>query len=184
MTVTRKMISAAHDICLKKGDLVLSADLLKRIYLAMDALANRAETSGSPTTEAQTVEPDPLYRLLASAWYYGNWKAETANERAMQELMEQAGWWPVTEEKLIARHTTPSTPAAEPVACPYPCGWKNLFSIIVESGAFLARSLTEDEPITEHQRNEVMRMIGLARELALHGMKTSPAAEPKGETKC
>ena len=45
--VTREMIGAAHDICLKKGDFVLSADLLERIYLAMDALANPNETSGS-----------------------------------------------------------------------------------------------------------------------------------------
>lgn len=45
--------------------------------------------------------PEPLYRLLASAWYYGNWKAETNNEREMQQLMEQAGWWPITEDRLI-----------------------------------------------------------------------------------
>ena len=47
MTVTKKMIGAAHDVLLKKGDFVLSADLLERIYLAMDALANHNETSGS-----------------------------------------------------------------------------------------------------------------------------------------
>ena len=33
--VTKEMICAAHDICLKKGDFVLSASLLERIYLAM-----------------------------------------------------------------------------------------------------------------------------------------------------
>ena len=35
--VTREMIGAAHDVMLKKGDFVLSANLLERIYLAMDA---------------------------------------------------------------------------------------------------------------------------------------------------
>jgi hypothetical protein len=35
--VTRKMIGAAHGIMLARGDFVLSAELLERIYLAMDA---------------------------------------------------------------------------------------------------------------------------------------------------
>ena len=46
---------------------------------------------------------DPLYRRLASAWFYGDWQAETPNERDMQALMEQAGWWPwESEAELIA----------------------------------------------------------------------------------
>ena len=59
----------------------------------------------------------------------------------------------------------------EPVACPFPCGWKRLFEIIVADGAFLARSLEEGEAITEHQREVVMQMIGYAKDMALHGMK-------------
>jgi len=35
--VTREMIGAAHDIMLKRGDFVLSAVLLEKIYLAMEA---------------------------------------------------------------------------------------------------------------------------------------------------
>ena len=35
--VTRKMIGAAHDVMLAKGDFILSAALLERIYLAMEA---------------------------------------------------------------------------------------------------------------------------------------------------
>ena len=43
-TVTREMIGAAHDILLKggNGDFVISAALLERIYLAMDAVRNNA----------------------------------------------------------------------------------------------------------------------------------------------
>ena len=37
VAVTREMIGAAHDVMLAKGDFVLSAALLERIYLAMDA---------------------------------------------------------------------------------------------------------------------------------------------------
>jgi hypothetical protein len=35
--VTKEMIGAAHDVMLAKGDFVLSARLLERVYLAMDA---------------------------------------------------------------------------------------------------------------------------------------------------
>jgi hypothetical protein len=36
-TVTREMIGAAHDIMLARGDFVLSAALLEKIYLAMES---------------------------------------------------------------------------------------------------------------------------------------------------
>lgn len=36
-TVTKQMIGAAHDVLLQAGDVVLSARLLERIYLAMHA---------------------------------------------------------------------------------------------------------------------------------------------------
>lgn len=45
-TVTREMIGAAHDVMLAKGDFVLSAALLERIYLAMDA---KRHNLNSPT---------------------------------------------------------------------------------------------------------------------------------------
>ena len=35
--VTRKMITAAHGVTLESGDVVLSARLIERIFLAMDA---------------------------------------------------------------------------------------------------------------------------------------------------
>lgn len=35
--VTRKMIGAAHDITLARGDFVLSAALLEKLYLAMES---------------------------------------------------------------------------------------------------------------------------------------------------
>lgn len=36
-TVTKEMIGAAHDVTLESGDVVLSARLIERIFLAMDA---------------------------------------------------------------------------------------------------------------------------------------------------
>ena len=44
--VTKEMICAAHDICLKKGDFVLSASLLERIYLAMRDKADGRDSAG------------------------------------------------------------------------------------------------------------------------------------------
>ena len=52
--VTKQMIGAAHDVMLAKGDFVLSANLLERIYLAMDQAAPPPQTpfDTCPTCEA------------------------------------------------------------------------------------------------------------------------------------
>ena len=42
--VTREMIGAAHDIMLSRGDFVLSAALIERIYLAMEQAAPPPQT--------------------------------------------------------------------------------------------------------------------------------------------
>ena len=39
-----------------------------------------------------------IYPLLASAWFYGKWKAETLNEKEMQKIMEREGWYPFESE--------------------------------------------------------------------------------------
>ena len=43
--VTKEMIGAAHDVMLAKGDFVLSAALLERIYLAMAAKRHNARST-------------------------------------------------------------------------------------------------------------------------------------------
>jgi len=53
--------------------------------------------------EADNAKLKQMYELLASAWFYGNWKAETHNERLMQKLMEDAGYWPTSEDEIVAR---------------------------------------------------------------------------------
>lgn len=37
-----------------------------------------------------------LAALLQSAWFYGEFKAETPNEREMKAIMNEQGLWPVT----------------------------------------------------------------------------------------
>ena len=39
-----------------------------------------------------------LSKSLARAWYYGDFVAETPNERTMQMLMEKEGLWPFEDE--------------------------------------------------------------------------------------
>ena len=45
--VTKEMIIAAHSVVMEKGDLILSAALIERIYLAMDALKPPCKTCES-----------------------------------------------------------------------------------------------------------------------------------------
>lgn len=49
------------------------------------------------------VRYDALCRALAGSWFYGNWTAETYNERMQEQMMRELGWWPITEDELVAR---------------------------------------------------------------------------------
>ncbi len=51
-TVTKEMIGAAHDVMLAKGDFVLSAAMLERIYLAMEQAAPPPQTPFDPISGA------------------------------------------------------------------------------------------------------------------------------------
>ena len=61
-TVTNEMIFAAHDVMLAKGDFVLSAAMLERIYLAMEQAAPpQTPFDTCPTCDA--VLPGRLLRI-------------------------------------------------------------------------------------------------------------------------
>lgn len=40
---------------------------------------------------------------LAGCWLYGDWKAETASEKNLEQNMRTLNWWPITESELIER---------------------------------------------------------------------------------
>lgn len=64
-------------------------------------LAHELERELTSVTE-QRDRLAEIYPLLAAAWFYGSWKAETFNERKMQEIMEREKWWPwESEDKLL-----------------------------------------------------------------------------------
>ena len=62
--VTKEMICAAHDICLKKGDFVLSASLLERIYLAMRDKADGRDSAGWDAYEDLRKASDEMFLNL------------------------------------------------------------------------------------------------------------------------
>ena len=63
-----------------------------------------AACGASAPSEPPRSDGEDLFPLLASAWFYGGWKAETHGERKMQSVMERAGWWPIeSEAALIAK---------------------------------------------------------------------------------
>ena len=41
---------------------------------------------------------DVLARLLAKSWFYGKWEWETPNERIMQMIMQELGYYPFKNE--------------------------------------------------------------------------------------
>lgn len=73
---------------------------------APDGIACRDMTIRLLEERAEEAERDAgrlrmLALLLSSAWYYGAWKAETANERDMEALMRQLEYWPVNNEGAL-----------------------------------------------------------------------------------
>jgi hypothetical protein len=43
---------------------------------------------------------------LSRDWHYKNWKAETPAEKLMESVMQELGFWPTTEEKILTRPDT------------------------------------------------------------------------------
>ena len=77
---------------------------------------------------------------------------------------QQIGWVDGGDVSLIEGKTegAPSVPK-----CPYPCGWRNLLALAIEDGAYLARSINEDEPVTEHARAATMQMVVRLRDVLI-----------------
>lgn len=69
----------------------------------MDLSLTRAEARHIARALRDSRDAERMFRLLAGAWLYGGWKAETFTEREMEALMRERGWWPITEDELISR---------------------------------------------------------------------------------
>lgn len=69
--------------------------------------------------------------------------------------------------KLYALPGAQVQPAPSVPEWPYPCGWRNLLKHAMEDGAYLARSINEDEPVTEKERAVTMRMVLRLRDVLM-----------------
>ena len=72
----------------------------------------------------------------------------------------------------------PAQPAPSVPECPYPCGWRNLLKHAIEDGAYLARSINEDEPVTENARAVTMRTVMRLRNVLMAINNAAPEAKP------
>lgn len=69
-------------------------------------------------------------------------------------------------------------PAPSVPECPYPCGWRSLLKLAIEDGAYLARSINEDEPVTENARAVTMRTVMRLRDVLMAINNAAPGAKP------
>ena len=69
-------------------------------------------------------------------------------------------------------------PAPSVPECPYPCGWRNLLKHAIEDGAYLARHINEDEPVTENARSVTMRMVMRLRDVLMAINNAAPESKP------
>lgn len=83
---------------------------------------------------------------------------------------------PEVAQRLVAAPS--AQPAPSVPECPYPCGWRNLLKLAIKDGAYLARSVNEDEPVTENARAVTMRMVMRLRDVLMALNNAAPESKP------
>ena len=86
---------AAGQCCVKSGGLM--ADDHGHQYCDMERQRDEWKRKAEEATR-DAANGRKIMRLLASIFFYGDFTAETANERELQAVMESAGWWPIKSE--------------------------------------------------------------------------------------
>ena len=106
---------------------------------------------------------------------------DCANKPPFKGLIVESDWpeyeptWRAIEARVTGAQAQPAPSVPE---CPYPCGWQNLLKHAIEDGAYLARSLNEDEPVTENARVVAMRMVLRLRDVLMAVNNAAPEAKP------
>lgn len=140
----------------------------KRLEVERDAL--RAKIAEMEQQEPARLVTATAYRWRyrgAVKWQYGELTEETAR-RAKEHNHEVQPLY-----ALPGAQPAPSVPE-----CPYPCGWRNLLKHAIEDGAYLARSINEDEPVTENARAVTMRTVMRLRNVLMAINNAAPEAKP------
>lgn len=165
---------------------------------AITALLDRLEAAEKDSAHHKALAESAL--RVAKGWE-GKCDALRARIEAM-EKQEPVAWmhetrrdsdvvtdavkhvWGKVAVGSMAAYSIPLYPApgAQPAPsvpkCPYPCGWQNLLKHTIEDGAYLARSINEDEPVTENARAVTMRTVMRLRDVLMAINNAAPEAKP------
>jgi len=118
---------------------------------------------------------DEMEKQEPVAWIVAPSSRPFWGEYARQDAESEAQWCGGTAKAEPIYHSTgaPSVPE-----CPYPCGWRSLLKLAIEDGAYLARHINEDEPVTENARTVTMRMVLRLRDVLMALNNAAPEAKP------
>lgn len=122
--------------------------------------------------EAAENERDALSRMLAES---------QANDRCamgyLAEVRAVVGGDDFLDMVQKVKRMAGAQPAPSVPECPFPCGWRNLLTLAIEDGAYLARSINEDEPVTENARAVTMRMVLRLRDVLMALNNAAPESK-------
>jgi len=71
-----------------------------------DKLLQQFKASHQPKEDKQS-KLEKIADIISRIYYYGKFKAETVNERMLEDLLTQVGYWPTNENEILKRNNTP-----------------------------------------------------------------------------
>lgn len=182
--------AAAAGIALKAEKLEEERDALRAENETLAAnLRGKHSTAGA--TYAHLIAERDALRAEVQTWKQ---QSESYWEKiAAMEKQEPVAWCATDETGTViealgmnqsrrfdtALYLAPGAqPAPSVPECPYPCGWRNLLEHAIKDGAYLARHINEDEPVTESARSVTMRMVLRLRDVLMALNNAAPEAKP------
>lgn len=150
----------------------------RRAPAQLATFTNELATLPPELATQQAVQlPEPVAYSLGLAKYAHSSNIIAANEFTPDA--EHADEWEnlYTEQQVRAMVAAQAAPV-----CPFPCGWENLHKLAVAEGAYIARCLQQDDPVTDNLRDTVMRVVNYSIQTAramLAAAPTPPAQERK-----
>lgn len=136
----------------------------------MDAQDESVRKSWARFSHELHRSPDAPYPGMSEAFEQHFSQSFTDREWRAEASTWAAAW---KAAKRHRPHPAPSVPE-----CPYPCGWQNLLKHALVDGSFLARSINEDEPVTENGRAVTMRMVLRLRDVLMAINNAAPETKP------
>ena len=152
--------------------------------VAANSIAHEAFCAGQAWQQAAAAQERPCVLWKPRLFRDGNQWCALFGENIQDGVVgfgdsPDAATWAFDE---AWREKLPPAPSAQPAPsvpeCPYPCGWQNLLKHAIEDGAYLARSINEDEPVTENARAVTMRTVLRLRDVLMAINNAAPGAKP------